>query len=398
MRVLFASPAVPWPPDAGGRTRTANLLRETARLAEVHLRCVLDPGLDESALDPLRPGLASARGFPRGPTGALDLLRRPRLERWFRSPALSSAVADELAASAFDVVHVDEMFLTRALPPRDPTPVVVHHHKLDVALAGILAGGDPRAHFDLWKLRRLEAAAAARSRLHVTCGESEARALEARYPGLRAVAVPSGVDPAHFAPPDPPPARDPDRVLFLGTMSYPPNVDAVRWMVAEVLPRLRALRPGARLEILGRDPAPSVRALEGPGVAVRGGVDDVRPALSLAGALAVPLRIGGGTRLKIVEALAMECPVVSTSTGAEDLPLEDGAHVLLRDDAAGFAEALAATLADPATAGARAAAGRARVLERLAWPRLARRLVEAWGAAAGERSDAAAGRSRAGAC
>ncbi len=389
MKVLFVCPTVPWPPDAGGRTRTSNLVREASKHCEVHLRCVLDPGCDESALEPFARHVASARGFPRGPAGVVKSLTRPKLERWFHSPRLEAELARELATGAFDVVHLDEMFLARVLPPGDRTPVVVHHHKLDVELAAAVADfdprarRDPRARLDLEKLRRLERAAAERSRYHVTCGASEARRLEARYPGLSAAAVPSGVDAERFAPPDPAPARDAERVLFLGTMSYPPNVDAAVWMVREILPRLRERRPNAQLEILGRDPAPQVRALQdAPGVHVRGGVDDVRAALSLAGVLAVPLRIGGGTRLKIVEALAMECPVVSTRVGAEDLPLEDPEHLLLRDAADEFAEALSTTLADAEAAHARAAAGRLRVLDQLTWSRLAERLVQSWREAA----------------
>jgi glycosyltransferase involved in cell wall biosynthesis len=143
-------------------------------------------------------------------------------------------------------------------------------------------------------------------------------------------------------------AAVPDRVAFLGSMDWIPNQDGVRWFVREVWPRVRAVRPAATFHVVGRNPPADVRALETvPGVKVVGGVPDVRPHLAEAAAFVVPLLVGGGTRLKIYEAMASRRAVVSTGIGAEGLPLTPGEHYFRADTPAAFAEAVVGVLADP---------------------------------------------------
>jgi glycosyltransferase involved in cell wall biosynthesis len=145
----------------------------------------------------------------------------------------------------------------------------------------------------------------------------------------------------------------------------------VYW-VDEILPRVRKEIPDVSLTIVGRNPSPRVRALGGlPGLHVTGTVDDVRPAIGQASLYIVPLRIGGGTRLKIFEALAMGKAVVSTSLGAEGLGLTSGVHVEMADGAENFARTVVALLRDPARRDALGRAGRALVEERYSWPRVA---------------------------
>lgn len=381
MRVLFAVPWVPHPPDAGGRTRTWSLLRETARRAELHLRVVLEPGRGEADLAPLAEVAASVRGFPRGDPGRGAWLRS-RPERWFASPELARELARELADGErpFDVVHLDDAALLPALPARarHGAAVVVHHHRLHSAAPRALPGVDGwRAALEVPRLRRLEARGAREGDLQVFCGEDDARAFAARHPRAPLAVVPSGFDPERFFA-DASVARERDLVLFLGTLSYPPNVDALRWLVREILPGVRAVRPAARLAIVGHDGGPDVTALAGEGVELVGGVDDPRPWLARASALAVPLRVGGGTRLKIVEALACATPVVSTSIGAQGLALAHGEHLHLADHAPAFARTLAQVLEHPDRAARLAEAGRARVAERYPWSRLAGDLLAAW--------------------
>ena len=190
--------------------------------------------------------------------------------------------------------------------------------------------------------------------------------------------VPSGFDPESFrARPDAPP-REPARLLFLGSMDYGPNVEAVQRFVRESLPAIRAERPETVLEIVGAHPTAEVRALARPGVIVTGRVETVQPYLARASALVVPLAIGGGTRLKIVEALALATPVVSTTIGAQGLGLVDGTHLALADGGLEFARATLALLADPAGAAQLAARGRAWVHEHYRWEVLGHELVDYW--------------------
>jgi glycosyltransferase involved in cell wall biosynthesis len=383
MRVLFVSPNVPWPPDSGGRIRTAKLLQAVRGLAEVHLRAVLASPEDEAGREPLLAHSASVQLFPRSAPGPLSRWTMPKLQRWFLSEPLQVALAAELSAARFDLVHLDEMFLARALPRECGLPVVVHHHKLDTELYGQLPGaGELRSRFDLWKLRRLESEAARRYRHHILCSEEDSSSLRARHPGLDCSVVENGFDAEYFSPPAAPPPREPDTLLFLGTMSYGPNVDAARQFAREVLPRIRARRPSVVLEIAGGDPVAEVLALAAPGVRVLGALTDVRPSLARCSAMVAPLRIGGGSRIKLIEALGYATPVVSTSIGAQGLGFADREHLRIADGSAAFADAVVELLEDPKAALAMARRGRAHALEHYPWSARGKRLVACWEAAA----------------
>lgn len=379
MRVLFICPFVPWPLVNGGKIRTFNLVKNAARDAEIHLRVIREPGMAEDAEEALAPHCASLQFFERSRPGSWMRWSRPKLERWFHSPGLQAAVRQEMQTGGHQLVHLDELLLARLPAGAHTVPVVQHHHKLDTVLYDTLnAARGPHRYFDLWKLRRLEAESARRYRHHLTCSEGDAAILRERHGALDCAAVPSGFDPAFHRPADPPATREPGRLLFLGSMDYGPNVDAVDTFVRLCLPRIRERFPEAVLDVVGGNPTAEVRALAGDGVHVTGRVDDVRPWLERAAAMVVPLRIGGGTRLKIVEALAMRTPVVSTNIGAEGLGLEDGVHALLADDAEGMIEHVCSLLADPDRSHALAYAGEDFVHERYTWDVLARELVDYW--------------------
>ena len=389
MKVLFVCPFVPWPLVDGGKIRTFNLIKEAASHAEIHLRIVREPGQAEDTEDALRPWCGSLRFFERGRLRLLQRVLRPKLERWFHSPALLSAVHADLAAGDFHLVHLDELLLARVVPPDPRVPVIQHHHKLDTILYARLSDGlGPKRHFDLWKLQRLEAESTRRYRHHLTCSAEDAAILKERYGALDCAVVPSGFDPALFRPTEPPAPRVPGRIVFLGSMNYGPNVDGVRWFVRDVFPMVRARHPGATFEIVGGEPTAEVSALAGDAVTVTGRVPDVRPYLAAASLLAVPLRIGGGTRLKIVEALGLATPVVSTRVGAEGLGLVDREHLRLADTPAELAAAIGALLEAPDEAAALGRRGRRAAFERYRWEVLAEELVDTWErvAHAGKRS------------
>ena len=408
MRVLALAPDLPYPADSGGRIRTLGLLRHAAREVALELWCVARPGLAPGTVRRAERELGiSVRLFPRSALTFPRRLTRGRPEGWFESEPLRRALRVALdgdgvderasdgtgpsgaevgrAAPRFDLVHVDEPCLIRSLS-RTALPVVVHHHKLDLELHAALSrrgGGRPGDRVELARLRRLERLAARRHRVHVVCCAEDALRLRARHPRLECGVVPSGVEPGRFAP-----AAATDRsggpLLFLGTLSYGPNVDGLERFLGRTWPALRRARPGLELEVVGRNPCARVRAATRlAGVRLVGPVDDVRPWLARAAALVAPLAIGGGTRVKLVEALAAGTPVIATPTAAEGLPLRDGAHCDLAPLAGGaapgsFGARVLAVLADPTAAAARADRGRALVEAELTWPVLARRLVKCW--------------------
>jgi len=378
VKVLFVCPFVPWPLVNGGKIRTYHLLRAVARQCEVHLRVIQEPAPIQDAAEALGAVVASAAFFERSRPGRLERWQLPKLERWFHSRALLEAVRADLAGGGFQLVHLDELLLARIVPDARTVPVVQHHHKLDTVLYESLTHPSLEQRFDRWKLRRLEAESARRYRHHLFCSQDDADTLRARHGALDCAVVPSGFDPESFRPDPAGAGRAPARLVFLGSMDYGPNVEAVVRFVRESLPSVRAARPDVVFEIVGGNPAPQVQALAGPGVLVTGRVDEVQPYLARASALVVPLAIGGGTRLKIVEALALGTPVVSTTIGAQGLGLVHGTHLALADGAEAFARATLALLADPAGAARLGERGRAYVHEHYRWEVLGRELVDYW--------------------
>lgn len=189
---------------------------------------------------------------------------------------------------------------------------------------------------------------------------------------LPTAVVPNGVDLDYFRPAPQPELRG--HIAFSGSMDWRPNQDAARYFVQEIFPLLQRVRPDLECTFVGRSPPPDIQALaKVPGVHVTGTVDDVRPYLERAGVFVVPLRIGGGSRLKILEALAMGRAVVSTSVGAEGLEVMHDRHVVLADDPQTFAKAVLRLLDDPEQCRKLAAAGRRLVERCYDWDTLAGR-------------------------
>jgi len=248
-----------------------------------------------------------------------------------------------------------------------------HARVLTASAVGIVGGAYSLAQWR--KLKRYEALVMRQCDAVVAVAEADRTTLLGLAPEATIGVVPNGVDTAYFSSA----AMAHDRVgalafsaptlVFSGTLDFRPNVDAITWFVREVLPRVRAHRPDVRLLVVGKRPAPALRWLADEGtLLLTGELSDVRPYIAGAAVYIVPMRIGGGVRLKLLEALALEQPVVSTSMGAEGLAgLHAGEHCLLADEAAGFAKATLHLLDDPALGRRLGAAGRVLVCQRYDW-------------------------------
>lgn len=305
--------------------------------------------------------------------------------RAFDLPELRRALGRALAARPVDVVNVELPFLAGqrlgVAPPGSPPPLrLLDEHNIEFDLARQQASADHglarRIHnlANCPKIRR-EELRAFRTFDGVTFCSSvdEARARQL-VPQLRSAVVPNAVDVHHFKPRPQDPPSDGRTVMFFGAINYFPNVDGIRYLMREVWPLVERDHPGARLKIVGQHPTPEVLGFRGPRVEVTGRVDDLRPHLASAAATIVPLRIGGGTRFKILEAMAMARPVVSTSLGAEGIDAEPGRDILIGDDPAALAAAIGRVLDDPTLGANLGARGRALVEERYSWVAAARRL------------------------
>jgi glycosyltransferase involved in cell wall biosynthesis len=232
------------------------------------------------------------------------------------------------------------------------------------------------------KYRAFEGAVLREVQRVVAVSDLDAQRLRQDFGVGRVEVVENGVDTAHFRPLPVP--RVPSRLLFLGSLDWRPNLDAVDLLLERIFPAVRASEPGATLQLVGRHPPDALRqrVASMPGVELHGDVADVVPYLAECGCLVVPLRIGGGSRLKILEALAAGTPVVSTRLGAEGLHLDAGKHLAIVEDLADFPAALLEAIQQPERLAAQAACGRGRVLERYDWGPLAEQLERVWQATA----------------
>jgi glycosyltransferase involved in cell wall biosynthesis len=386
MRVLWVKMGGLWPLNTGGRQRSFHMLSELARRHHVMVVTTHGPGDDPEGLERALPRDARAVSLPHTPSkpgsvrfaGALVrswVSRYPAgLFRW-RVDALRRRVDDLLNGASFDVVVVD--FLV-ALPNvrAGRVPLVYFAHNVEHLICQRLRDVEPRwwrrvlLGIELRKMRKIEAQACESATLTVAVSESDRDHLAADAPSARIAAIPTGVDTGYFTPMD---GEVPGRLVFSGSMDWYPNEDAVLYFVSQILPRVRQLCPEASLTVVGRNPNPAIRSLATrDGIAITGTVDDVRPHVAQASLCIVPLRVGGGTRLKIFEALAMGKATVSTTIGAEGLGVTPGTHLEVADGPEAFAAAIAALLRDPARRRSLGDAGRHLVETRFSWPSVTR--------------------------
>ncbi len=199
------------------------------------------------------------------------------------------------------------------------------------------------------------------------CSALDERRLLDEVPGLRTAVIPNAADVEYHQPRLTEPLPDGRTVVYFGLLSTVPNVDGVTHFAREIWPRVAAAHPEARWKIIGGRPPPSLLALAGPRVELTGFVPDVRPHLAAAAAVVVPLRLGGGTRLKIVEAMAMGKAIVSTRLGAEGIEAVPGRDLLIEDEPAAFADAVSRLLAEPRLAARIGQSARQLAVDRYSW-------------------------------
>ena len=279
------------------------------------------------------------------------------------------------AEEEYDVVQIEFPFLThylRAMSPRCRAKTVLSMHNVEtIRFARELQFSPWNGRRLMLRLNGLLFGAWEKKALRcfdgiLTTSEPDCAWTTHHAPAARVQLVPNGVDVDYFQA-----VRTPKKSLslvFTGLMSYPPNVDAVMWFCDDIFPLLQRRLPNLRFTIVGSNPHPKVQALaHREGVMVTGQVPDIRPYLADASIFVVPLRSGGGTRLKILQAMAMECPVVSTTVGAEGLEIAPGHNILLADDTEQFVQHVCTLLHSPAMADRLAKAGSQLVKEKYDW-------------------------------
>ena len=408
MRILFVSEQFPYPLDTGGNVRTFNLLKGLASAHEVTLvaaaRAPLSAedlrvvgNLCESVrlvnLAPIGLG-GEAWAFARtvGTATPFILARhsfaavRREIASAFAHPRPSRPGARRAGTPPFGAVHFNHLDTT-VYESAVPSGVhrVVDEHNVVTNQVQTTAAHEPRLmrrallQREHRKLRHFEAAACNRMDRCLACSDADARSLQAL--GVRApiAIIPNGVDLDYFVLAQAP-ATAPD-VVFVGTLDYDPCERGVWFFCNEILPLLRRQRPDVRLVAVGRNPSPRLRdlAASNPGIVLTGRVEDVRPFVHAAQVCVVPLLSGSGTRLKILEAMAMGAPVVTTSIGVEGIDGVNGEHMLVADAPAEFARGVLSVMHDPQRAAALRTAGRRLVEEKYGWQAICSALLREYG-------------------
>ena len=363
MRILCLVNVVPYPLYGGVQLRVFHLLRRIARRHEVTIGChAWDDETDfDNAAALTRKGLRTVPGLITDwswkrhtlPAAGHLLHGYPPELAQYQSPVLHDLVRSE----RFDILQIEETLLTpyaKSLPPGAKTKTVLTFHNIHFVqgrrIAEIESGGARRlwARTNARLMRRYEPAIARRFHRSITASEPDRQLLLSGAPGLRVDMIPNGVDTSEMALLQKIPNESKPAILFLGTLSYRPCIDAAVQLVRAILPLLRRRIPGIQVWIVGREATPEVLALAGDGVFVESSVPDVRPYYERASVAVVPLRAGGGSRLKILEAMSLGRPVVSTTVGAEGIDVADGENILLADDDARFADAVVRAISDDA--------------------------------------------------
>ncbi len=393
-RVLFLTPQLPYPPHQGTAIRNWHIIRHVAagRYVDV-LSFADDPPKALTAAGPLTALCGRVEALP-APirstrTRLADMARgHADMARRLYSDAFARRLHEWLA-DGYDVVQAEGIEMAPYLLAMNANARVrrvydAHNAEALLQQRNFLTDARRPARwvasaYSLVQWRRLTALerqmAQGADRV-IAVSEADAAALRALAPTFDPLVVPNGVDTTYYdpaAPSDEKPLLDGvPWLVFTGKLDYRPNVEACRWLVETVMPLVWRDAPTARVALVGRDPAPAVRALASERVVLTGWVPDTRPYMRQATVYVVPLRVGGGTRLKLLEALAMGCAIVSTRQGAEGVDVADAA--VLTDAPADFAAAVVSLLNDARRRSVLGQAARSLAVSRYDWSAILPRL------------------------
>ena len=392
MKILWVKTDFLHPTNRGGQIRTLEMLRKLHRRHEIHY-LALDSG--QSPEGPERAAeyssfhysVAHATPSKTSPAFAAQLIRGlvsplPVAVERYKSIGMRRQIERLAAEHRFDAIVCDFLFPAVNVP--ELSHAVVFQHNVEAVIWERHARHG-RTPLHRWYFRRqhqrmkaFERQICLAAKRVIAVSPRDSDVFQSEYGLARVPWIPTGVDVDYFAPPPSPPEPLAD-LVFIGSMDWMPNIDSAQWFADAILPQIRASLPDCRVAFVGRQPSAAVLELARriPNFIVTGTVPDVRPWLHGGAVSIVPLRIGGGTRLKIYEAMAAGCPVVSTSIGAEGLDYTDGENIVLADSPESFANACIGLIKD---AGARlriASNARRLVVEKHSWDSVAAEFEEA---------------------
>jgi sugar transferase (PEP-CTERM/EpsH1 system associated) len=371
--------------DDGWKTRSGNILKGlSAQGASLDLVTFGDP---EHQPDPgFREVLTRTIILPRSIDYAwkdlvLGLLApTPFSVLNYRDADFKRAVADLCSSQSYDAVLVEDIVMAQYALPNRTAARFLDMHNVESHLLERYADAETRVLRKLYagwtarKLKRYEVRTGSGFDAVFVCSQVDGDRL--RSAGFRKPVhlVPNGIDPEFFRPSDG--VEQDGSLVFVGSMDYHANISGVLHYASDILPRIREVRPGVRTYVVGKNPPPEIRALASGTLVVTGTVPDVRPFVDRASVVVVPLVVGGGTRLKILEAMAMGKAVVSTRVGCEGIEVEEGRNIELADDPQEFSDRVVGLLDDPDRAREMGKEARISVLETYTWERVTRTLAQ----------------------
>jgi polysaccharide biosynthesis protein PslH len=393
-RLLFLAQTLPFPPDGGVKIRTFNILRLLARSFDVSGLCfyrrhggVTDADV-EASVDALR-DLADIRAFPipqehsrlRLCTDHIRSIATRRVYTAFtyESKVFRRALGELLEGNRFDLVHADSLDLSGYFPALGDLPIACTHH--DATSVQLLRRSETEAsrlraayiRHQSKLMAEEEARWCGRVAVNAVVSETDRATLQQRAPHGRFVVVPNGVDTDYFRPENVPT----EGIVCVGSVGWFPNRDALNHLAIDILPHLRSGGTEPTTRWVGwASPEDQALFMERYGIQLAGRVPDIRPYVASASCYVVPIRSGGGTRVKILDAWAMGKAVVSTSVGCEGLETVDGENILIRDRPEEFAAAVRQVLEDEALRERLGAGGRELVESRYAWDRIGRIMTQ----------------------
>lgn len=403
MRALWVSQVQPYPPKSGVLIRCHYLLRSVARAHDVDLVAFVQRPYLRTFFESESAGLEECRRVlaefcrsvtllpiekierPQGQIRtALEslVLPRPYSTRWLQSRAAWRRLRELRAAHRYDMAHFDTIGLAPYQELFADTPSTLGHHNIESHMLLRRASLEKRlpqkAYYwqEGWRLRRYEKKVAPRFAAHVTCSELDSERLREVYPGAHTCAIPNGVDVEYLAPGDTP--QRPDSLVFVGTLNWYPNISAVLYLLREVWPRLKARRPNATLDIVGANAPASIveAAAKAPGVKLLGYVPDIRPHMDAAAIYVCPITDGGGTKLKVLDALSMAKCVVAHPVACEGIAVTPGVDAIFASTPEEYVREIVALFDDPERRAALGRAARKLAVDRYAFDAIGRDLTQ----------------------
>jgi len=393
LRILWLKTELLHPVDKGGKIRTYNMLKELKRDHHITYLTLDDRSASEEERERSSEYCNELVCIPHrqrekfSPAFYAELLlnltsRLPYAIKKYESAGMRREILRHVKAGGVDVVICDFLAPAINVPTGLTCPSILFQHNVEAMIwkrhYEVQRSAPKKAYlFRQWqKMQAFEAKMCPQFNCVVAVSREDRELMQQEYGVENIYDVPTGVDTTFFRPSGQI-ACKPNNLVFTGSMDWLPNEDAIRYFTEEITPRIKKTVPDVTLTVVGRDPYPSLVELSkrDPSVIVTGRVEDVRPFMEEAAVYIVPLRIGGGTRLKIYEAMAMEKAIVSTSIGAEGLPVTDGEEILLADTPESFADAVVRLLQQDSLASNIAKRAAARVREEFGWDKVGESFV-----------------------